>query len=298
MACVSSGGRAWSRSSLVVHRRGRLHCSTAFGRPSSVMPGPLLLRRSARLPIEKSGRRTGHGLPLWHRRTALSAWQVVHWPVRMSACSSHSPVISPLLTASVHAATPLTHSLKAHFTSLLSTISFTLYALLPNLEPALFAAYPVETTSQALQAKSVAASAPEPSAQPTTGTETVGLHRQITQDDSDGGVGALGSPADTGTTEPTPASTPADSLLLAPPPDGSDEHEPAGYTTDGGTAERSASRAPAPGTLAESLASVASSTSSTEATEVTMPAESWASEFTRTSEDEMVSRAQGAAGEG
>ncbi|BEI87096.1 hypothetical protein CcaverHIS002_0704420 [Cutaneotrichosporon cavernicola] len=156
-------------------------------------------------------------------------------------------------------------TLKAHFTSLLSTISFTLYALLPNLEPALFAAYPVESTSQALQAKSA----------PPEVTFDSNL-RQMTQDDSDGGVGALGSPADTGTTEPTPASTPADSLLLG--------HD--GYSTDGGVAELSARRAPEPGTLAESLASVASE--STDATEVTLPAESWASEFTRSSDDELL----------
>jgi peroxin-3 len=110
------------------------------------------------------------------------------------------------------------------------------------------------------------------------------LRRQITQDDSDGGVGALGSPADTGTTEPTPASTPADSLLLVH--EGHEHDEATGYATDGGTAERSARRAPAPGTLAESLASVASE--STDVTEVTLPAESWASEFTRGSDDELL----------
>lgn len=74
------------------------------------------------------------------------------------------------------------YRLKAHFNSLLSTISFTLYALLPTVEPQLFAEYPVEATSQALQAK----------------------------------VRGTVSPADTGTTEPTPGSTPADSLLLDP----------------------------------------------------------------------------------
>ncbi|KAK8865737.1 hypothetical protein IAR55_000883 [Kwoniella newhampshirensis] len=41
--------------------------------------------------------------------------------------------------------------MKNHFTSLISTISFTLYALLPTLQPQVFEAYPVESTSQALQ---------------------------------------------------------------------------------------------------------------------------------------------------
>ena len=44
--------------------------------------------------------------------------------------------------------------LKSHFTSLMSTISFTLYALLPNLQPQLSDAYPVESTSQALRGMS------------------------------------------------------------------------------------------------------------------------------------------------
>ncbi|CAD6576291.1 MAG: peroxin [Tremellales sp. Tagirdzhanova-0007] len=44
--------------------------------------------------------------------------------------------------------------LKNHFTSLLSTISFTLYALLPTLQSQIYDAYPVESTSQALQALS------------------------------------------------------------------------------------------------------------------------------------------------
>ncbi|WVQ97079.1 hypothetical protein IAU59_004189 [Kwoniella sp. CBS 9459] len=41
--------------------------------------------------------------------------------------------------------------MKNHFTSLISTISFTLYALLPTLQPQVFDAYPVESTCQALQ---------------------------------------------------------------------------------------------------------------------------------------------------
>ncbi|ORY28637.1 Peroxin-3 [Naematelia encephala] len=41
--------------------------------------------------------------------------------------------------------------MKNHFTSLSSTLSFTLYALLPTLAPQLSNAYPVELTSQALQ---------------------------------------------------------------------------------------------------------------------------------------------------
>jgi peroxin-3 len=41
--------------------------------------------------------------------------------------------------------------LKSHFSTLLSTLSFTLYALLPTLSPQLDSAYPVELTSQALQ---------------------------------------------------------------------------------------------------------------------------------------------------
>lgn len=41
--------------------------------------------------------------------------------------------------------------LKNHFTSLISSISFTLYALLPTLQPQVFEAYPVEKTSRAIQ---------------------------------------------------------------------------------------------------------------------------------------------------
>jgi hypothetical protein len=52
----------------------------------------------------------------------------------------------------------LTSRIKAHFTTLLSTISFTLYALLPTLQPQLFETYPVEATSQALQSLSMASS--------------------------------------------------------------------------------------------------------------------------------------------
>lgn len=41
--------------------------------------------------------------------------------------------------------------IKNHFTSLISTLSFTLYALLPTLQPQIVDAYPVENTSRALQ---------------------------------------------------------------------------------------------------------------------------------------------------
>ncbi|KAK6907522.1 hypothetical protein I204_04009 [Kwoniella mangroviensis CBS 8886] len=41
--------------------------------------------------------------------------------------------------------------MKNHFTSLISTISFTLYALLPTIQPSLFEKYNVEEISQALQ---------------------------------------------------------------------------------------------------------------------------------------------------
>ncbi|WVO13411.1 hypothetical protein L204_101026 [Cryptococcus depauperatus] len=41
--------------------------------------------------------------------------------------------------------------LKNHFTSLISQISFTVYALLPTLYPQVFEAYPVESTSQTIQ---------------------------------------------------------------------------------------------------------------------------------------------------
>ncbi|ORX34166.1 Peroxin-3 [Kockovaella imperatae] len=44
--------------------------------------------------------------------------------------------------------------LRNHFTSLQNTIHFTLYALLPTLQPQLSAAYPVEVISQAIQGKS------------------------------------------------------------------------------------------------------------------------------------------------
>jgi len=46
--------------------------------------------------------------------------------------------------------------------SLISTISFTLYALLPTLHPQLTDEYPVENTSQALQNLSAPASTAEP----------------------------------------------------------------------------------------------------------------------------------------
>lgn len=52
--------------------------------------------------------------------------------------------------------------MKSHFTSLLSTISYTLYALLPTLQPQVYEAYPVESISQALQGLS--SSEPSPSA--------------------------------------------------------------------------------------------------------------------------------------
>ena len=52
--------------------------------------------------------------------------------------------------------------LKNHFTSLISTISFTLYALLPTLHPQLTDEYPVENTSQALQNFSAATSTADP----------------------------------------------------------------------------------------------------------------------------------------
>ena len=48
----------------------------------------------------------------------------------------------------------LTSRIKSHFTSLLSTISFTLYALLPTLGPQINDAYPVEDISLALQSLS------------------------------------------------------------------------------------------------------------------------------------------------
>lgn len=51
--------------------------------------------------------------------------------------------------------------MKQHFTSLISTISYTLYALLPTLQPQLSDQYPVEQISQALQGLPVSSSANE-----------------------------------------------------------------------------------------------------------------------------------------
>lgn len=48
--------------------------------------------------------------------------------------------------------------MKSHFNSLTSTITFTLYALLPSFRPHVIEAYPVESTSQALQQLSVPSS--------------------------------------------------------------------------------------------------------------------------------------------
>ncbi|WVR05697.1 hypothetical protein IAU60_002721 [Kwoniella sp. DSM 27419] len=74
--------------------------------------------------------------------------------------------------------------MKNHFTSLVSTISFTLYALLPTLQPQVFDAYPVEETSQALQGlsasnpasmtTSVGSIAPEAEADTSDATRTAG----------------------------------------------------------------------------------------------------------------------------
>ncbi|KAL1406185.1 peroxin [Vanrija albida] len=137
-------------------------------------------------------------------------------------------------------------TIKAHFTSLLSTISFTLYALLPTLQPQLFAAYPVEATSQALQAKS------NPAAAPPAGAS----------------ISDLGSLPAT-SSEATPGSTPADSLLLE------GHAEPADR-------ELAVPHVHAPGTIAESVTSVAESeTTSGSASDNggPHPGESWASEF-------------------
>jgi hypothetical protein len=67
----------------------------------------------------------------------------------------------------------LTVRLKSHFTSLISTISFTLYALLPTLHPQISAEYPVETISQALQGLSAPASSAAESTDPTPDSSVV-----------------------------------------------------------------------------------------------------------------------------
>ena len=155
-------------------------------------------------------------------------------------------------------------SIKAHFTSLISTISFTLYALLPTLEPQLFAAYPVESTSQALQAK--------------TGST---------------GTNGVGSPTDTNTTTTT-ESTPADSLLLEHPDPASSAPASSSQITElGANLDESiisgATTLSVP-TIAESVASVADSdittSTSSDAEEHRNPAESWATEFTAASSGE------------
>ncbi|RXK35535.1 hypothetical protein M231_07214 [Tremella mesenterica] len=56
--------------------------------------------------------------------------------------------------------------IKGHFTTLLSNISFTIYSLLPTLQPQLFDAYPVESTSQALQSLSQNGDLQTPSTSP------------------------------------------------------------------------------------------------------------------------------------
>ncbi|KAL7423636.1 peroxin [Cryptotrichosporon argae] len=52
--------------------------------------------------------------------------------------------------------------IKSHFTTLLSTLHYTLYALLPTLQPQLQAAYPVESTSTAIQGLAYASSEQTP----------------------------------------------------------------------------------------------------------------------------------------
>lgn len=168
----------------------------------------------------------------------------------------------------------LTHlsRIKAHFTSVLSTISFTLYALLPTLEPQLFAAYPVEATSQALQAKTGAAG------------------------------NSVGSPTDTGTTDPTPGSTPADSLLLldSSVPLATATIEDIDSSIISNVSHVTAATSLSVPTIAESVTdSDAGNTSASESSgeaEGANPAESWASEFGRASErtdDDVVSASMG-----
>lgn len=180
------------------------------------------------------------------------------------------------------------NSVKAHFTSLLSTISFTLYALLPNLEPQLFAAFPVEATSQALQAKSApqqpstpprggAAPSSDTPASVTAAGPPIAHHLDFELADGETLQG-LGSPTDTGTT----TSTPAESLLLERPP------SVLGYSTEDGSAvvvPEPPTHAHASGTMADSVMSMATSTDFSDAGN-TLPAESWASEFSRGGSDD------------
>lgn len=64
-------------------------------------------------------------------------------------------------------------SLKNHFTSLISTVTFTLYALLPTLQPQVSAEYPVEATSSALQGLSAPPSSAAESTDPTPDSSMV-----------------------------------------------------------------------------------------------------------------------------
>ena len=63
--------------------------------------------------------------------------------------------------------------MRSHFSSLQNTINFTLYALLPTLQPQISAAYPVEATSQALQSRSTTGESSEASFQPTPESSVV-----------------------------------------------------------------------------------------------------------------------------
>jgi hypothetical protein len=86
--------------------------------------------------------------------------------------------------------------LKSHFTSLISTISFTLYALLPTLQPQLFERYPIEHTSQALQGMSMTSSIAsiQPEGGPPHELERIsGL--QLNRDGSDTGTSVTGEEA-------------------------------------------------------------------------------------------------------
>ncbi|WVF70706.1 hypothetical protein IAT40_005499 [Kwoniella sp. CBS 6097] len=86
----------------------------------------------------------------WNRRVRRLFWLV---GTASTVWFVSSYVIERLKEARVRAVKEKKQKdlMKNHFTSLISTISFTLYALLPTLQPQVFDAYPVESTSQALQ---------------------------------------------------------------------------------------------------------------------------------------------------
>jgi peroxin-3 len=79
--------------------------------------------------------------------------------------------------------------LKNHFTSLISTISYTIYALLPTLQPQILEYFPVEETSLALQGLSSMSSSMTSSAREGREGDAPGESLLLQSQITDGAVG-------------------------------------------------------------------------------------------------------------